>query len=156
MDAKTCIQMEKICRAYRLGKCHDKFIPFTTVVAHVIGTHTPIRRVHRHSNLCNEAAWTLYTLTPPPHHPYTQPGPHTSSELPTPLQYLDPTVDNSRPSTHWIPHPLDPPPPTAHHLDFHTPRPHTANLPHIPLKSYTPRGPLKRPHPLYPHPLDLA
>ena len=47
----------------------------------------------------------------PPHHPYTQPGPHTSYELPTPLQSLDLTVDNSRPSTHWIPHPLDPPPP---------------------------------------------
>ena len=42
MDARTCIQMEKICRdiflAYRLGKCHDKFLPFTTVVAHVIRT----------------------------------------------------------------------------------------------------------------------
>ena len=47
MDAKTCIQMEKICHdifvAYRLGKCHDKFLPFTTVVAHVIGTHTIVR-----------------------------------------------------------------------------------------------------------------
>ena len=44
IDARTCIQMEKICRdiflAYRLGKCHDKFLPLTTVVAHVIGTHT--------------------------------------------------------------------------------------------------------------------
>ena len=42
MDARTCIQMEKICRdislAYRLGKCHDKFLPLTTVVAHVIRT----------------------------------------------------------------------------------------------------------------------
>ena len=42
MDARTCIQMEKNCRdiflAYRLGKCHDKFLPLTTVVAHVIQT----------------------------------------------------------------------------------------------------------------------
>ena len=44
MDTKTCIQIEKNCRdiflAHRLGKCHDKFLPLTTVVAHVIGTHT--------------------------------------------------------------------------------------------------------------------
>ena len=36
--------MEKNCRdifvAYRLGKCHDKFLPSTIVVARVIGTHT--------------------------------------------------------------------------------------------------------------------
>ena len=42
IDARTCIQMEKNCRdiflAYRLGKCHDKFLPLTTVVAHVIRT----------------------------------------------------------------------------------------------------------------------
>ena len=42
MDVRTCIQMEKICRdiflAYRLGKCHDKFLSLTTVVAHVIRT----------------------------------------------------------------------------------------------------------------------
>ena len=69
----------------------------------------------------------------PPHHPYTQPGPHTSCELPTPLQSLDLTVDNSRPSNHWIPHPLDQPPaPTSHLIDSHTPGPHTANLHHIP------------------------
>ena len=44
MDAEICIQMEKNCRdifvAYWLGKCHNRFLPFTTVVAHVIGTHT--------------------------------------------------------------------------------------------------------------------
>ena len=44
MDAKTCIQMEKNCHdifvAYSLEKCRDKFLPFTTVVAHVIGTYT--------------------------------------------------------------------------------------------------------------------
>ena len=46
MDARTCIQMEKNCRdiflAYRLGKCHDKFHPLTTVVAHVIRTLSKI------------------------------------------------------------------------------------------------------------------
>ena len=42
MDARTCIQMEKNCcdifLAYRLGKCHNKFLPLTTVVAQVIRT----------------------------------------------------------------------------------------------------------------------
>ena len=47
MDARTCIQIEKICRdiflAYRLGKISRmsrQISPLTTVVAHVIGTHT--------------------------------------------------------------------------------------------------------------------
>ena len=44
MDAQTCIQMGKICcdifLAYRLGKCHDKFLQCITVVAYVIRTHS--------------------------------------------------------------------------------------------------------------------
>ena len=64
MDAKTCIQMEKICHdifvSYRLGKCHDKFLPFTTVVAHVIGTHTRVAYI-RVISLFPFRSWSLLT-----------------------------------------------------------------------------------------------
>ena len=50
MDARTCIQMEKICHdiflAYRLGKRHDKFLPLTTVVAHVIRTLSEVSFIY--------------------------------------------------------------------------------------------------------------
>ena len=37
----SSIPVHGVCRLSVLcHECHDKFLPFTTVVAHVIGTHT--------------------------------------------------------------------------------------------------------------------